>query len=549
MAGKAKSKRGFGKKLKDQQVTNKELYNISGAVPTQASNSIVTSGSQGGGTYLNAQGADIFMNTYDIVDVDRLKFATKEGAGDILTNTDYGMEALYFPDGAVYGIGFRIPDAKQYIFWRGDDILFSINSDYTLIGQPLSVYGYEDMFKQDSTTIGNPSPSYRRIFVDEDNSDHLSVKDSSGNVVDLEAGDTGANITLSNLTDPTTINANLEPDYTAGHANERDLGHDDKIWAKAYIKDIYNTGLIKTETSDHEMQFYTGGSQRLAISDNSSNGAGYSELFGVIAGSGETQTHPSYKTVATDVSPADNDMVGALGFDGYNSATERLTWARMVGVSDVVTDSAETAHFELKALQSGTEKTMLETDQFGIYLSNDTSGGSSPAYNGAIYRDGNDIKCYTGGTTKNLSDIGTGGSSGANTALSNLDTTTALNATLRPTSHNAYDLGTSTREWRNLYVDGIGYIDIISGISASITTVNATNLYASGVAQFTGANTTLGNSATDQINIYGILDFQHNTGSTGATSAGTYNGNITSPDGYITVEIGGTEKTIPYYST
>ena len=76
MAGKAKSKRGFGKKLKDQQVTNKELYNISGAVPTQASNSIVTSGSQGGGTYLNAQGADIFMNTYDIVDVDILKFAT-----------------------------------------------------------------------------------------------------------------------------------------------------------------------------------------------------------------------------------------------------------------------------------------------------------------------------------------------------------------------------------------------------------------------------------------------------------------------------------------
>jgi len=215
----------------------------------------------------------------------------------------------------------------------------------------------------------------------------------------------GANVTLSNLTDPTTINANLEPDNTAGHADERDLGHDDKIWAKAYIKDVYNTGTMRTESTDHEFQIYTGGGQRLAISDNSSNGAGYSELFGLIAGTGETQTHPSYKTVATDASPADNDMVGAFGFDGYNSATERLTWARIVGVSDVVTDSAETAHFEFKAFQSGTEKTMLETDQFGIYLSNDIGGGTAPAYNGAIWRDGNDVKIYSGGAVRNLSDL------------------------------------------------------------------------------------------------------------------------------------------------
>ena len=34
-------------------------------------------------------------NTYDIRDVDRLLFATKEGAGDALTATDYGMEAIY----------------------------------------------------------------------------------------------------------------------------------------------------------------------------------------------------------------------------------------------------------------------------------------------------------------------------------------------------------------------------------------------------------------------------------------------------------------------
>ena len=220
----------------------------------------------------------------------------------------------------------------------------------------------------------------------------------------------GANQTLSNLTDPTTINANLEPDNTAGTANERDLGHDDKIWAKAYIKDIYNTGLIKTESDDHELQFYTGGGQRLAISDNSSNGAGYAELFGVIAGSGETQTHPSYKTVSTDAAPADNDMVGAFGFDGYNSTTTRKTWARIVGVSDNVANNSETAHIEFKALQSGTEKTLFETDQWGIYLINDVSSGStSPGYNGAIFRDGNDVKIYSGGAVRNITTMGGSG--------------------------------------------------------------------------------------------------------------------------------------------
>ena len=66
MAGSARSKHGFGKKLKDQQVTNKELYNVAGGVPTQASSSVVSAGSQGGGTYQNVQGADIYMNTYDI---------------------------------------------------------------------------------------------------------------------------------------------------------------------------------------------------------------------------------------------------------------------------------------------------------------------------------------------------------------------------------------------------------------------------------------------------------------------------------------------------
>lgn len=183
MAGKAKGTHGFGKKLKDQQVTNKELYNVAGGVPIQASSSIVAGGSQGAGTYQNAQGADIFMNTYDIVDVDRLKFAVKEGAGDILAVTDYGIEALYFGSDA-YGLHYRVPSAKQHIFSQGSDIVFSINTDEILFGLPISVYGYEDIFN--ITEPDSPPANYRRIFSDSSNSDNLSVKRSDGTVIDLE---------------------------------------------------------------------------------------------------------------------------------------------------------------------------------------------------------------------------------------------------------------------------------------------------------------------------------------------------------------------------
>ena len=186
MAGKAQSQKGFGKKLKDQQDDNKTLYSLANQGTIMASNmSVISGGSQGGGSWLTTAMSDINMNTYDIRDVDRIFFATKIGAGDVLLNTDYGIEAAYLL-GDAYGILHRVPADKQHIFMRGDDIIFSINSDEVVFNDDISVAGYEDMYKM--TEPDSPPASWRRIFVDEDNSDHLSVKDSSGNVVDLEAG-------------------------------------------------------------------------------------------------------------------------------------------------------------------------------------------------------------------------------------------------------------------------------------------------------------------------------------------------------------------------
>ena len=186
MAGKAQSQKGFGKKLKDQQDDNKTLYSLANQGTIMASNmSVISGGSQGGGSWLTTAMSDINMNTYDIRDVDRIFFATKIGSGDPLLNTDYGIEAAYF-SGDAYGILHRVPADKQHIFMRGDDIIFSLNSDAVVLNDDISVIGYEDMYKM--AEPDSPPTSWRRIFVDEDNSDHLSVKDSSGNVVDLEAG-------------------------------------------------------------------------------------------------------------------------------------------------------------------------------------------------------------------------------------------------------------------------------------------------------------------------------------------------------------------------
>jgi len=155
MAGKARSKQGFGVKLSAQQETNKTLHNLSnqGIIQGASNISIVTGGSIGGGTVNTFAKSDLQMNTYDICDVDRLKFAVKEGAGDVLTSTDYGIEAIY-TGGQAYGMVIRIPDAVADVFQivRGTTEEINISSLGTIIGSKLWVNDDIQMPYLDSTT-------------------------------------------------------------------------------------------------------------------------------------------------------------------------------------------------------------------------------------------------------------------------------------------------------------------------------------------------------------------------------------------------------------
>jgi hypothetical protein len=103
-----------------------------------------------------------------------------------------------------------------------------------------------------------------------------------------------------------------------------------------------------------------------------------------------------------------------------------------------------------------------------------------------------------------------------------------FNTSLIPNTDNDVDLGSSTNEWRHLYVDGTANLDTIS---AGATTTNTL---------FTTSTTSLGDGDTDQINFYGMTDWKNNTT---ASSASTGN-----REGYITIKINGTEKKLYYYA-
>lgn len=218
MSGKAKTRKTFGSKLKDQQNDNKTLYSLANqGTIMSANNSVVSGGSVGGGTIVQVAANDLNMNTYDINDVDRLKFAVKAGAGDALGTSDYGIEAIYTGTNA-YGIKIQIPEASSDTFkiYRGSQEEVSISQAGIVFTDSVAIASGSTRKSKlvlaqydSSTTPATPNSGSRTLFVDGTNSDNLSVKKSDGSVVDLEAGTSGANTSLSNLSN-VAVNTDID---------------------------------------------------------------------------------------------------------------------------------------------------------------------------------------------------------------------------------------------------------------------------------------------------------------------------------------------------
>ena len=63
---------------------------------------------------------------------------------------------------------------------------------------------------------------------------------------------------------------------------------------------------------------------------------------------------PNIRLVRNSSSPADNDMIGRVNFNGMNSAAEELTYAQVLVQMKDVTDGTEDARLKLGGLQGGT---------------------------------------------------------------------------------------------------------------------------------------------------------------------------------------------------
>ena len=103
---------------------------------------------------------DLNMNTFDIINLDRMIFATDAGAGDTLAITEYGIEAIANGSSAAYGLTYQIPTGKIHTF--------NVGSVGALVVSDSAVVATVDMttaninlggFKIKYSEISTPSPN------------------------------------------------------------------------------------------------------------------------------------------------------------------------------------------------------------------------------------------------------------------------------------------------------------------------------------------------------------------------------------------------------
>ncbi len=140
--------------------------------------------------------SDLDMNTYDIKDVDRMKFSTTAGSGSSLGISDTGIEAIYSGSNP-YGMKIQFPSTNSgvLVIYRGSTEMMNINAfgtTFTDIYPDNVIMGdkYIELGDMTSGTVGTVTNNKIRLFCDSGNSDHMSIKRGSSTVVDLE-GSTG----------------------------------------------------------------------------------------------------------------------------------------------------------------------------------------------------------------------------------------------------------------------------------------------------------------------------------------------------------------------
>jgi len=119
-------------------------------------------------------------------------------------------------------------------------------------------------------------------------------------------------------------------------------------------------------------------------------------------------------------------------------------------------------------------------------------------YNGSAWVNDSALTLTTLGVTSSFSSTGT--TILGDTTSDTISFVGRINTDFVPLTDNAFDLGSATREWKDLYIDGTANIDTATIGSGTATTFTATS-------SLTCTGTTiLGDNATDGINVVGNID-------------------------------------------
>jgi hypothetical protein len=187
-------------------------------------------------------------------------------------------------------------------------------------------------------------------------------------------------------------------------------------------------------------------------------------------------------------------VVGGIYFDGLDSAPSQQTYALIYGMSRNASSTAKEGEIQFNVMKSNSSTPIMKMDGTGLLPHTDdtftlgspslgwseirsagniygkeykfvTTSGTAPSGNGIIYFDGTDIWAKTGSGSKSLSNIGSGGASGANQALNNLSGV-SINSDMIPDISTARNLGGSTKYWGSGFISASLYLG--SGTSKKI---------------------------------------------------------------------------------
>ena len=527
MTSKASNQRDITDVIKKQKRDNKKAAGIARAQASgiSGSDTAIASGqkTQAGSAGASNVTQDLLMNTFDIRDVDRLYFSTTAGSADVLTENDTGIESKSYYNGTSYvsvGMSQRVPANNVFTFAIGATERFNIGTSISALNSNLGLSGYLDIganyIQVDETTptlVGTVPADERRIFSDSTNNSELSVKKSDGSVISLEGAGGGANQSLSNLTDPTAINQDLN---MQGNSLVLDADKD------TYIE----------STTDDTLIMQVGGSSAITINNTSILTA---KPISVLIGSVNMNTNPiNFQNTGQSISSTSGGIIHSVPTsDTHGFAVDGDLKLSISGSATTLTDNL---------VMNTNDITSIQSLEFSSNL-------STPSTNGTIYaQDISGVRrvfVRTGGATKDLTDIGTG-SGGA--SLSGNNTWTGTNsfngayvtvAGLFSATGTAFTIGNASSD--QLYINSTMQSDLDMGDNKITDLATPTSNYDAATKKYVDDNAGGGGVSLSGNNTWtGTNNFNGSyvtvTGTFSATGAAISLGNHSSD----IVNIGGT---------